>query len=407
MLPEDWVKASVGEACAIKNSLRLPLSTEEREAIPGPYPYFGPTGVLGYIDRFRIDEEIALIGEDGDHFLKFRDRPMTLLFRGKANVNNHAHIIGDSESCSARWFYYWFMFRDITSVLSRQGVGRYKLTKSSLEELEISLPPKDEQSRIVRLLSTWDAAILTTERLLASSRLQRQVLLTQLLTGRSRLRPFSGAVGRKSTPHGAIPEDWSYTRIESIASEVSKKGTSNSKLPVLSCTKHAGLVDSLSYFKKQIFSKDLSAYKVVPRGCFVYATNHIEEGSIGYQDSHDSGLVSPMYTVFRTGANVQDDYLFRLLKTEHFRQIFEAATNSSVNRRGSLRWKDFKRLYVPLPPIAEQNAISAVFDTTDREASGLEKQIALLRQERYGLMRQLLAGKCRVKLSEPSEAAPA
>ena len=99
-MPEGWMRSTVGEACAIKNNLRLPLNVEQRSELKGSYPYFGPTGVLDYINHYRIDEEFAVIGEDGDHFLKYREKPMTLHFSGKANVNNHAHVIGASTRCS-------------------------------------------------------------------------------------------------------------------------------------------------------------------------------------------------------------------------------------------------------------------------------------------------------------------
>ena len=72
---------------------------------------------------------------------------------------------------------------------------------------------------------------------------------------------------------------------------------------MLSCTKYDGLVPSLEYFGKQIYSNDLSTYKIVPLNHFVYATNHIEEGSIGYQSNYGNGLISPMYKVFSTNKN--------------------------------------------------------------------------------------------------------
>ncbi|WP_333679146.1 restriction endonuclease subunit S [Dyella sp.] len=407
MLPESWELSTVGKCCAIKNNLRLPLSTEQREKMKGPFPYFGPTGALGYIDHFRIDEEFALIGEDGDHFLKFKERPMTILFNGKANVNNHAHVIVNSEKCLASWFFYWFMHRDLTSVLSRQGVGRYKLTKAGLEELEIAIPPLEEQYKIVRIFSIWNKTIATTEHLLATTRKQKQAMLARVLTGKRRLRSFVGDAKFRPTPHGTIPEDWSYPKIEEIASEINKRHSEEAPFPVLSCTKHEGLVDSLSYFNKQVFSKDLSTYKIVPRGTFVYATNHIEEGSIGYQDLYDFGLVSPMYTVFNTTNEVHDGYLYRLLKTEHFRQIFEASTNSSVDRRGSLRWNEFKKLHIPLPPMMEQKAIDDVLTHMDREIELLKQQLRKLQMEKSALMQQLLTGKRRVRLPVQTEAIPA
>lgn len=407
MLPECWKRSTVGEGCLIKNYLRLPLSSEQRALMQGEYPYYGPTGVLGYLDHYRIDEEIALIGEDGDHFLKHRDREMTLFIEGKSSVNNHAHVVGNSESCLAKWFYYWFMHRDITPMLSRQGVGRYKLTKAGLEKLEIWLPPVREQRKIARALATWDIAISMTKKLLVNSRKQKQALMHQVLSGFRRLSQFNGNISRATTPHGSIPADWSYPRIEAMAQEISVKHSSGADYPVLSCTKHDGLVDSLQYFKKRVFSEDLSTYKVVPRGSFVYATNHIEEGSIGYQDLYDFGLVSPMYTVFKTNGEVDDSYLYRLLKTEHYRQVFAAATNASVDRRGSLRWKEFKKLHIPLPSLEEQRAIAELLDLADREIELFEGQLKSLRTEKTALMQQLLTGKRRVKLDEPAEEASA
>ena len=110
----------------------------------------------------------------------------------------------------------------------------------------------------------------------------------------------------------------------------------------------------MSYFGKRVFSADTSGYKVVRRGQFAYATNHIEEGSIGLLEDADAGLVSPMYTVFEAEPNrVHARFLFALFKTEFYRHIFEINTNASVNRRGSLRWSQFKTIRVALPTIEE------------------------------------------------------
>ncbi|MCC4607534.1 restriction endonuclease subunit S [Xanthomonas campestris pv. zinniae] len=278
-----------------------------------------------------------------------------------------------------------------TTSIAHLGVSRFA-------QLQLSWPPISEQRRIARILSTWDHAIATAEQLLVNCRTQRALLAQQTLTGKSRLAEFNTKVHQKNTPYGPIPGDWDYPQIGEIASEISEKLGSSAPHPVLSCTKHHGLVDSLTYFKKQVFSADTSTYKVVPRGGFVYATNHIDEGSIGYQDLYDAGLVSPMYTIFRTSERVVDAYLFALLKTEHYRQIFASAINASVDRRGSLRWKDFQRIRVPLPPVKEQEAIAHVLFQASKEVELIQAQLKLLRDEKSVLMSQLLTGKRRVRL---------
>ncbi len=51
---------------------------------------------------------MPLIGEDGDHFLKWRSQPMTLLAEGKFNVNNHAHLVKGTKNLT-EWFYWYFV----------------------------------------------------------------------------------------------------------------------------------------------------------------------------------------------------------------------------------------------------------------------------------------------------------
>lgn len=276
-----------------------------------------------------------------------------------------------------------------------------------LKPLRFKVPPLFEQQRIGRLLVCWDKSIAITEQLIANSLRQKKLLAQRMLTGKVRLQGFSTSVIRRETQYGSLPEDWAYLRIEEVAVEVSQKLGDVTPYPVLSCTKHHGLVDSLNYFNKQVFSLDTSTYKVVPQGCFVYATNHIDEGSIGYQNLYDFGLVSPMYTSFRTNDEILDSYLFALFKTEHYRQIFASATNASVDRRGSLRWKDFRKLHIPVPSIDEQKAIANVLMLADRDADLIQRKLDLLRKEKSALMDQLLTGKRRVHLPDSETAAQA
>ena len=210
------------------------------------------------------------------------------------------------------------------------------------------LPPLIEQKKIAGLISTWDEGIRLVEALIAAKEQRKRGLMQRLLTGQVRFPGFEKRPGFQETRFGKIPQDWQYVSIGKIARHISKKNTENKNLTVLSCTKYEGLVDSLKYFGRQIFSKNTSSYKLVKRGQFAYATNHIEEGSIGYQDSYDEALISPMYTVFETFGPVNDHFLFRVFKTELYRHIFEINTNGTVNRRGSFLFHPLRNKTVSL-----------------------------------------------------------
>ena len=157
-LPASWWETTVGEACVIENRLRKPINAAERATMKGDYPYYGPTGVLDHLNEFRVDGEFVLIGEDGDHFLKFDSWNMTQHVRGKFNVNNHAHILRGTDTCRTEWIYQYFKHRDITPFLSRQGSGRLKMQKAVLEKMPFVVPPLQDQDEILAFLNDLDSS---------------------------------------------------------------------------------------------------------------------------------------------------------------------------------------------------------------------------------------------------------
>jgi type I restriction enzyme S subunit len=371
MLPKGWKRSTVGESCSIRNQFRFPISAQQRALMRGDYPYYGPTGVLGYLNHYRIDEEIALIGEDGDHFLKSRDREMTLFVAGRSSVNNHAHVIGNSKRCLAKWFYYWFMHRDITPVLSRQGVGRYKLTKAGLEKLEIWLPPLQEQERIVGLLDTWDEAITAMEKLFANSRTQKQALVQ---------RQFSAL-----TPKHRACEIFKPHSVRR-----------NGGLELLSVMQGAGVIPRRLLDRKVVMPDgSTDAYKLVEPGDFVISLRSFE-GGLEY--SRHTGLVSPAYTVLKPRMEICDDYYRHYFKSREFIGRLAVAV-IGIRDGKQVSYEDFSFLKLPYPAIAEQERVAAILNQAEASVAGLERQVESLRAEKRALMQQLLTGKRRVHLN--------
>ncbi|MEV0963711.1 restriction endonuclease subunit S [Streptomyces sp. NPDC049910] len=161
----------------------------------------------------------------------------------------------------------------------------------------------------------------------------------------------------KRVPLGAITEEQSV-RVGDLADEA----------VVLSSTKHHGLVRSDEYFKnRQIYSDDISGYKLVRKGWFAYATNHLTEGSIGLQELVDLACVSPIYTVFSCSPEVDENFMYRVLKSDKLLSDYGLHDQASVDRRGAVRYRDFKQIEVSLPPLTEQRRIAEVLDEMDTQ----------------------------------------
>jgi len=152
--------------------------------------------------------------------------------------------------------------------------------------------------------------------------------------------------------------------LSSLITSAGGRAGTETDLPIYSVTKHSGFVPSLEYFKKQVFSRNVSGYKLVKPGDFAYATIHLDEGSIGI--APERGLVSPMYTVFRPDEQrVDPNFLIRFLKSPRALAHYPQLGKGAVHRRKSISLSALGTLSIPLPPLPEQRRIAAILDHAD------------------------------------------
>lgn len=392
MTPDGWEVRKLGDVIKLGSGDTKPKDLSKESSESNPYPVYGGNNIMGYSGQKNSDAPIILIGRVGEYcgVTRYVDRCCWVTDNALFTRKVDSHV--DIEYLAIALNSYGL------SRLRNKG-GQPLISQKPIYGLKFSLPPLGEQRKIAQILSNWDKSITITGQLLANSQQQKKALGQQLLTGSKRFSNLENSNGLKKTTLGIIPEDWEYVKISDVCEQISRKNIAGENYPVLSCSKYHGFIDSLKYFKKRVYSDDTRGYKIIPRGCFGFPANHIEEGSIGLQEVYDIGIVSPIYVVFRADKErVNNEYLYALLKTEHYRQIFSAATNSSVDRRGSLRWKEFGSIHVPLPPLAEQNKIAAVIATAQEEVEVLRNKLDALKEEKKALMQQLLTGNRRVQI---------
>lgn len=80
----------MGDVANFLDTIRKPLEGAKR--IPGPYPYYGASGIVDFVDGYLFDEELVLLSEDGANITD-RNYPVCFLAAGKYWVNNHAHVL--------------------------------------------------------------------------------------------------------------------------------------------------------------------------------------------------------------------------------------------------------------------------------------------------------------------------
>lgn len=150
----SWVEWTLGELTDNFDGMRVPVKESDRR--PGPYPYYGASGVVDHVDQYLFDGEYLLIAEDGEN-LRTRNTPVAFLARGKFWVNNHAHIVRGNGEADTRFLMYALSVKDIGGYLT--GSTMPKLTQGNMNRISLLAPPLYEQRAIARMLGALDDKI--------------------------------------------------------------------------------------------------------------------------------------------------------------------------------------------------------------------------------------------------------
>ena len=187
LIPSHWDCMPLPECGKLENNKRKPIKEDDRRKMRGKYPYHGATKIQDYISEYSFEGNYTLIGEDGDHFSKYNLWEMAQYATGRFNVSNHAHVIGGTSKCHAKWFYYSMLHRDLTLYLTRQGATRFKLSKASLEEIPVLCPPINEQVKMINIFDNFSNIINLLEKKIIKLSILKKGISSQLLSGRKRV----------------------------------------------------------------------------------------------------------------------------------------------------------------------------------------------------------------------------
>jgi len=184
-IPEHWEVKKVKHVMKSLNSIRVPLSSEERgKMIKREYDYFGASGIIDKVESYLFDEPLLLIGEDGANLIT-RNSRLSFIARGKYWVNNHAHILSPTFGVLE---YYCEIMEICDYTIWISGSAQPKLTSDNLMNIEIVVPPIQEQQLIVHHIesecSKIDFKKARTEELIELLTEYRTALISEVVTGK-------------------------------------------------------------------------------------------------------------------------------------------------------------------------------------------------------------------------------
>ncbi|RLD84512.1 MAG: restriction endonuclease subunit S [Bacteroidetes bacterium] len=257
------------------------------------------------------------------------------------------------------------------------------------------LPPLPEQRAIANLLSAWDTAINKSNQLIAQKQVHKKWLMQNLLTGRLRLRSASGE---------RFGGEWKKVKLGDIFERVIRKNTEGCT-NVVTISAQRGFVRQTDFFNKKIASTTLDNYFLVKNGEFCYNksySNGYPKGATKRLNNYEQAVVTTLYICFgiKENHNSNGDFFEQYFEANYLDRGLTKIAHEGGRAHGLLNVtpSDFFALKITIPSIEEQTAIAKVLQTADEEIKVLTQKRDYLKEQKKGMMQQLLTGKKRLKI---------
>ena len=135
----------------------------------------------------------------------------------------------------------------------------------------------------------------------------------------------------------------------------------------------------------------LSNYKRVEKGDFII---HLRSFEGGLEMAHETGIVSPAYTILRCSKPHSSLFYEAYFHTDEFINHVLSKAVEGIRDGRQISYEAFKWLGIPYCANAEQEKISALFEAINRRIEKQEQIVNALKKYKRGLLRTVFSEKC-------------
>lgn len=184
--------------------------------------------------------------------------------------------------------------------------------------------------------------------------------------------------------------DWESKPLSECFDERNEQFPESEEYPLMAFVADKGVSPKGEKYDRSALVKDAAnkKYKRTKFGDFIYSSNNLEAGSIGF-NRYGNACISPVYSIFRAKESINAIFIGTLLTQKSFISELSKFRQGVVYGQWKIPEKEFLGLSVFLPSPAEQQIIADCLSAIDELISAQDKKLGLLKERKQGLMQQL------------------
>mgnify|MGYP004443647647 CR=1 FL=1 len=344
---DDWEQRKLGDIVDVRSG------KDYKHLSEGNIPVYGTGGYMLSVNQaLSYDEDAIGIGRKGTidkpYILKAPFWTVDTLFYAVPSQNSDLDFVFD-------------IFQNIDWKKKDESTGVPSLSKTAINEIDISAPCLEEQQVIGSYFSKIDHLIALHQRKCDETKQLKKFMLQKMF-------PKNGEKNPEIRFEG-FTDDWEQRKLSEVADKVSEKNKNNEYSEPLTNSAEQGIISQKDYFDREVVNEDnLNGYYIVKRNDFVYnprVSVSAPVGPINRNKLGRNGVMSPLYTVFRTH-DIDEMYLEYYYKTTKWHRFMKLNGDSGARfDRFTISSTLFMEMPIPYPSIEEQKKIGEYFANLD------------------------------------------
>ncbi|EML5998508.1 MULTISPECIES: restriction endonuclease subunit S [Klebsiella] len=264
------------------------------------------------------------------------------------------------------------------------GTDPPNLSTQDIKDMMVLIPTIEEQTKIADFLYSVEERITLLNK--------QHDLLCQYKKGMMQ-KVFNQEV-RFNDDNGKPFPKWNTLQLKEVAIRVTRKNKENNNT-ILTISGRDGLVDQMTYFNKQIASKNVTGYYLIRKGEFAYNKSYSQGypmGAIKMLSNYEKGVVSTLYICFKLNDEQSCDFYQHYFESGLQNRAIEKVAQEGARNHGLLNIgvNDFFDIELQVPSLAEQNKIARFLSAIEDKIAIKRAELDMLKKWKQGLLQQML-----------------
>ncbi len=393
---QPWEEKVIADIADVKGGKRLPKGHSLLSEDNG-YPYitvsdmengtvklenikYVPKNVINLIKRYTITTEDIYISVAG-----------TLGLIGKIPPSlNHANLTENADKLTnikvnRDFLLHYLSAGSINRLIEKTSTNsaQPKLALYAISEMTFFEPTISEQTKIANFLTSVDEKITLLNKQYDLLCQYKKGMMQKIFSQKLRFKDDNGRPFHK----------WSNLQLKDVAIRVTRKNKENNNT-ILTSSGKDGLVDQMTYFNKQIASKNVTGYFLIKKGEFAYNKSYSQGypmGAIKMLSNYEKGVVSTLYICFKLNDEQSCDFYQHYFESGLQNRAIEKVAQEGARNHGLLNIgvNDFFDIELQVPGLAEQNKIAHFLSAIDDKITTKKTELDKLKTWKQGLLQQM------------------